>query len=307
MYKTIKNNRLYSGILRASLILLFCIIAGAQLSEFDFKSLTAVRNVSIPFLLITLLLSPLNWFIEFLKYKLIIRQANAEISIPDRRHSFYAGMLSAFLSPNMIGNFIGRMLYFKRNDRAGVVIFTLIANFSQMLITLIMGLGGLVYFIESFDLKFPLPYYFGMALVIVLFYYFFEIILKLVSAKWARRIADSFKSLHIFKTQVLLLSFLRYGIFLLQYYLILNAFQYEFAFSDVPVIFLLFLFTSLTPGLFFGKIIVRESIAIWVLGMFFVPDHISLLSSISIWTINLLLPNLLILFILKYKFKSRVQ
>ncbi|MFN5910780.1 MAG: hypothetical protein ACK45H_05550, partial [Bacteroidota bacterium] len=53
------------------------------------------------------------------------------------------------------------------------------------------------------------------------------------------------------------------------------------------------------PSLFLGKLVVRDSIALWVLGFAGLSAAAIIQASIFIWIVNLLLPTLVALFILK--------
>ncbi len=81
---------------------------------------------------------PLNWFIEWLKWKTIVASKN--ISLRVRWHSFLSGMVSGVITPAYAGNFIGRMFYFDKKDRKEVILNTLVSNGAQFIISIVMGL-----------------------------------------------------------------------------------------------------------------------------------------------------------------------
>ena len=66
---------------------------------------------------------PLNWFVEWLKWKAIVAQKKIHSSI--RWHSFLSGIISSVITPAYAGNFIGRMFYF---DKKPLIFLDLIKN-----------------------------------------------------------------------------------------------------------------------------------------------------------------------------------
>ncbi|MGB0933980.1 MAG: hypothetical protein ACPGU5_06835, partial [Lishizhenia sp.] len=91
---------------------------------------------------------------------------------------------------------------------------------------------------------------------------------------------------------LLLLSLLRFFVICLQYYFMLCVFQIE-EFSVVfPLIAVLFLLTSLTPSLLLGKLIIRESVALFIFIGLYENEVLILSASLILWCINLGIPAL---------------
>ena len=95
-------------------------------------------NINIGLVILFLSLMPLNWFIEWLKWKTIVASKN--ISLRVRWHSFLSGMVSGVITPAYAGNFIGRMFYFDKKDRKEIILNTLVSNGAQFIISIVMGL-----------------------------------------------------------------------------------------------------------------------------------------------------------------------
>ena len=83
---------------------------------------------------------PLNWFIEWLKWKTIVASKN--ISLRVRWHSFLSGIVSGVVTPAYAGNFIGRIFYFDKEDRKEIILNTLVSNGSQFIISITLGIGS---------------------------------------------------------------------------------------------------------------------------------------------------------------------
>ena len=78
-----------------------------------------------------------------------------------------------------------------------------------------------------------------------------------------------------------------------------NAFEDAYNFDTFLWIWQIFLWTTLVPSLWFGKLIIRESIALLVLGSVGFGQVEILTSSILIWLVNLAFPALISIFICK--------
>ena len=77
---------------------------------------------------------------------------------------------------------------------------------------------------------------------------------------------------------------------LAQYICALLVFNAELTIDWIAPIVLVFLFVTLTPSLFFGKIIVRESIALTVFSFFALPLNEVFFASLLIWVLSIFLP-----------------
>ena len=97
-------------------------------------------NINIGLVILFLSLMPLNWFIEWLKWKTIVASKN--ISLRVRWHSFLSGIVSGVVTPAYAGNFIGRIFYFDKEDRKEIILNTLVSNGSQFIISITLGIGS---------------------------------------------------------------------------------------------------------------------------------------------------------------------
>ena len=55
------------------------------------------------------------------------------------RNSFFAGLITGLLTPNMVGNFVGRLYYFHKDSRLAITSLTLVSNYAQFIVTLTLG------------------------------------------------------------------------------------------------------------------------------------------------------------------------
>ncbi len=243
------------------------------------------------------ILMPVNWFFEWLKWKLIVQKVEEEKS-PSNFKAFASGVISSFLTPSLSGNFLGRILFYDKSKRWKITVFSTIANFSQFLVSVVFGLLAISILERSslFQLNFTLLL---SLLVLMIFLYFFgELITSQVPINQVQLFS---KLVNKSPSRLFFLGFslLRYVIFIIQYALALNAFGIELDYEVMLVIPIVFLLITLTPSLFFGKIIVRESIAVAVFGLLGYATSPVIFASFTTWFFNLFLTAMISLFIVK--------
>ncbi len=250
---------------------------------------------------------PLNWYFELLKWKEVIRFSSTTPTNQHCYHAFFAGIVSGMLTPNMLGNFIGRIYYFKRTIRFIITYLTLLGSFSQFFISILFGCLALV-FLNKIPFDYSLDHLLILLLcgifIALLSYFFAEhIVLK---RRTRKRITEKIKENGIFtffKIKLLTFSLFRHLVFTSQFVLMLHAFGAPLSWDLVLWVWQVYLWVTLSPSLILGKVFIRDTIAVIVLmhaDLGLEPISI-LLASFLIWLINLLLPTLLALFILKQK------
>jgi hypothetical protein len=294
---------LFFKIIALSVLLVFLFL---QLKKLNFSFDTIVLS-NFSSLILVLFLMPLNWCFEWLKWKEVVRFSGDKPTSQQRYHSFWAGIVSGMLTPNMLGNFLGRIYYFKRTVRFIITYLTLLGSFSQFLITILFGGLALVFlnkipFGYSLDqLRFVLLC--GIFVALVGYFFAEYIVLK---RRTRTRIIEKIQengTVTIFKIRSLVFSLFRHLVFTAQFVLMLHAFGASFSWTLVLWVWQVYLWVTMSPSLILGKVFIRDSIAVVVLmhaDLGLEPMSI-LIASFLIWVINLLLPTLLALIILKQK------
>ncbi len=257
------------------------------------------------YLIITLLLVPMNWFLEWIKWVITLNIAEVQTTQKIKLNAFFAGIITGMLTPNMLGNFIGRIYYFERRNRISLIVLTLVSNYAQFIASIVFGIIGILILgripidLEIDQFNFILIV---IGLVVILFYFNFEWFFKFLKRK-ARihLLIRNIKRRRMYRWKILLLSFLRHGIFTLQFSFMLHAFGENLSLENVFWIWQVYLWVTIAPSLILGKLAIRESIAIWVLTLAGMGELTVLISSFLIWTFNLLLPTIIGLFICKEK------
>jgi hypothetical protein len=243
--------------------------------------------------------------LEWLKWLEILNFSEIQIAKRHTFQSFCSGIITGMLTPNMQGNFIGRIYYFERKNRIELIVSTLISNYAQFLMSIIFGVFGLIFLNIS-----PIPFNFSTLLftlvlggILFLYFYFnFEkISKKLAKKKHVLAFFVRLKQEPVFRWKLMFLSLIRYFIFVLQFGALLGAFGIPLSFELVFWIFQVYLWVTIAPSLFLGKLAIRESISLWVLGFAGFQQQPILLASLSIWVLNLFIPTMISLLIAKKK------
>ena len=270
-------------------------------------------------------LMPLNWGIEARKWQLALRPVE-RVPFRNAFRAIFTGVTLASFTPNRMGEYLGRILYIGEGHRISAISLTLACSIAQLLITLVAGLGGILYLRPVARLRFGQPagmnlgfnvlFVVVLVLVLCLTLIYFRISWiadRLSRIRGVRRYAAYIKVLQNFEATILLkilfLSFGRYIVFIIQYSLIFPVFGVNMGFVEVcggmSVVFLAMAiiptFTFLTElGLRWGASLkVLELFSSNLVGIF--------AASFAIWLINLIIPALIgSLLILSIKlFKSR--
>ena len=247
-------------------------------------------------LLFLIFLMPLNLFFEWQKWKVILR--DEAVDQKQRLHSFLSGIVSGIITPAYAGNFIGRMLYFPKSSRKKIIVNTIASNGSQFIISISMGLIAfqIIYF-NSLHLLYHSLFIIANLSLYVLYFYGDSIIEKL-PFRFFKQISGVVVSRGLRHT-LLCLSMFRYGVFVLQFILALMVFDVDF--NPYLIIWVMLMFGAITisPSLFMGKLIVRETVAITILTLFGIATPSIILAALSTWLLNQILPALIATLLVK--------
>lgn len=259
-----------------------------QLSRVDWEHATGLEIKHWWALVLAFLLLIPNLWMEFLKWKRITQPLNVETKLV--KNAFWAGVASGFMSPNGWGNFLGRLIFFRKRETIYIIFSTALANLSQLIPTLLFGLfAALVTYGNSNS--FWIATACG-SLIILTGYFYGDYLLpkKRSSYTFIRRLQSIRGRYQNLKWPFLALSMIRFVVFSLQYVLLFVAFGYEDFWFLLISVWLIYLFTSFVPSLWSGKVLIRETAALFVFSGSVVSAPDVIVSSIIIYLINIALP-----------------
>lgn len=247
------------------------------------------------------LLMLLNWSIEALKWRVLVREVE-RMPFVRAFAAVVAGTSIGLITPNRVGEFAGRVLFLRPDHRVRGAFATLLGSIAQFVVTVLVGALFLFLFPLDFVDQEPgalWPVVRWCALLIggaTVFLYFSPGTLEWVflAVPWSRRFERQVRVLGAFRGQrltvVATLSGLRYAVFTLQFAWLLHtvgAVPWSTACARVPVIFLV---TTLIPTTALTELGVRGSVTDTLVSG---GDPVGVVvSSILIWAVNIALPAL---------------
>lgn len=264
----------------------------------------ALRSLDTTALTGLVVLMLLNWGIESWKWRLLVH----EVEPMGRWRAFVAtlaGTSIGLITPNRVGEFLGRVLFLAPEHRIAGSFATAVGSISQFIVTLVLGLTGVVSIIGMGDWEgapmLATAWAGSCALVacVALLVYYNPGLLRVLAGRlpfirrWERHadVLDRFGARTL--SRVLLMSAARYAVFAMQFAWLLNALAgipWATALMSVPAAFLV---GTLIPTVMLTEIGVRGSVAVALISPDDTHDQLIFLSSTLLWAINLALPAML--------------
>ena len=249
-----------------------------------------------------------NWGIESRKWQILVGHVQ-RFSFSRAFKSVLSGCSVTMLTPNRIGEYGGRILYVGDENRIKAISLSLVGSMSQLLVTMMMGCTGLLYFrylshhasgamrvLPEFWGDVLLYLSIGLTLVLLLFYLrlgwlvrTMERLPSLQKIVKHIRVLDEFSDYNL--VQILWLSFVRYVVFILQYVLMLKVMQIEIPFGlCFWLITAFYLVMAVAPSIGFIELPVRIS-ASWIIFKLYTTNELGVsAAALGIWLINLVIP-----------------
>ena len=106
------------------------------LNDFDVFS---IKNT-----LFLLIFTSINWFLEIAKWKALVNKIRP-ISWSNAAKQSLASLSFSLITPNRIGEYGAKAIYFEKSQRKNILLLNFIGNFHQLLVTLFIGYIGLIY------------------------------------------------------------------------------------------------------------------------------------------------------------------
>ncbi|MCP2045238.1 lysylphosphatidylglycerol synthase domain-containing protein [Pontibacter sp. HSC-36F09] len=282
--------------------------------------LQAARQSNYTFLLIlSALLIPVNWGLEAWKWQ-ILGQKLEHISYLRAFRAVMVGLTLGFITPNRLGDYAGRVLELKSKERLEGIGAVFIGRFCQLVATVLVGTLGLVYFaLLLYWMEYPgvcLSIFFLLLVLnatMLLLLFNARAMVALVAAvgplrKLAKYLAIMGRYTFGEMNRVLLLSLLRYFVFLLQFVLLLVLFEVRLSpveyISGVSTTFFL---KSVVPSVsLLSDLGMRELSAMYVFGLLGQERLQVLTASLSLWLLNIVVPSAVgLYFVLRLKMGRR--
>lgn len=268
---------------------------------------------TIALLSLTLILMGANWLLEIVKWQLLVRK-NEHISFKEAAQGVLSGVALNMITPNQLGDFVGRVMHLKKLDNVRGTLVTVIGHTAQVIMTAAFGLFAFIWFllqrnylnVHQADILYAIL--FVLVVITVVAYLNLALLNKLPLNAKIKPYLNVFKLYSRSElVQVLSISFLRYIIFLTQYYCLLQVFGVTVSIEQaLACIVATICAQSFVPSFILVEVGMRGASAVWFFEMFTPQLAQVLLAAYSLWIINLMTPGLVGLGILM-RWKKEVK
>src|SRR5690625_1162708 len=137
-----------------SVILGYLIYRFKNIGFYDWNSYRTHFNENFLLLILVLIgsgiFTAINWILEIFKWK-VLAETLRTISFKTAFKQTLAAFSVAVITPARIGEYGLRAFYFNPADRKKVWLLTFFSNASQLLVTLVFGSFGLVFFLLEYQ------------------------------------------------------------------------------------------------------------------------------------------------------------
>lgn len=284
---------------------------------------TSLKSPEIGKLIAAIGLMVVNWSIETRKWQLAVRRVQ-KISFWQGFKAILTGVSFSVTTPNRTGEYLGRVLYMEEGNRLRTISLTILCSMSQLLVTLFAGIIGLLFLWDRILSAEPISGWSSIGLQVLLFGSILALIILTLFyfrvslfARWIDRLSRKEKFAFLLVElgalnatilwRLLSLSTIRFGVFILQYYLLFSFFGVEVGFVETLwSTSLVFLILAIIPGFALADLGIRGEVNLKVLGLYS-SNAIGIgFTAVIVWFINLIIPALAgSLLILGIKFFSK--
>ncbi|WP_394337839.1 hypothetical protein [Chitinophaga silvisoli] len=254
----------------------------------------------------------MNWGLEARKWQMLIKPLQP-MSFFRAFRAILSGVSFSINTPNRIGEYGGRVLYVSNNrSKLKAIAATMVGSFSQLIVTIIFGLTGFIYFVANFTPVRPEQgtgyavwekISFGVLLIIcgliILLYFRLQIILSIFERVPLLRKARIFVQIIVRYSNtdlehLLLLSALRYVVFSAQYLILLDTLGVEMLWwQGFLMNAVIYLVMAMVPTIAIAELGLRGKVSLYFMGFLSMNSPAIIAATVIIWLVNLVLPAVL--------------
>jgi hypothetical protein len=260
------------------------------------------------YLIAAVLLMFLNWGLESRKWQLLTSHVTPT-SFRSAVKSVISGVSFTMLTPNRMGEFLGRVLYLPDGSRLRGAALMFLSSMSQLAITLIAGVSGLFYLkVTAPQLTLETGGWTGLLVNALMFGSSVFILIGLLlyfNVGWLIRQFEKIPPftkyapyVHVIGEihkgeliKILGISLIRYLVFLVQYILVFKFFETGLGILPMAAsTAVMFLMLAIIPTIALAELGIRGQISLFVFGLFSGNSLEILIASAVIWIINIIFP-----------------
>ena len=261
-----------------------------------YENLTKNDVFSLKNSILLLFLTLFNWILEIYKWHSLSNFVKKTSFFEATKQSL-SSLTTSLITPNRIGEYGAKALYFEKQLRKQILGLNLVGNFHQMLMTLFFGIIGFIYFVyqNNVSLDYHRILRFLILVVIVIASFFF-------GAKHFKYRGYSFEKAKIFINRIStklnmkigFISLLRFLVFSHQFYYLLLIFNIDISYINaISAITSMYFISSIIPMLSMFDVVLKGTVAIWIFSYYnTVPLNILSITTLM-WVLNFVLPAIL--------------
>ena len=243
------------------------------------------KNQSVGGILFILFLSFANRFLEILKWQNLVSSFQT-ITIGGATKQVLASLTAGIFTPNGIGEYAGKTLYFEKNKAKKIIFLNLLCNGIQLILTVVLGTIGLLVLGYSF---------WGLVIIFSGFgFWLLAFLSKKIKVKGysleklISKINEIPKNIH---QKNIVLGIARYLIFSHQYYFLFIAFDVHLPyFTLIATIATVYFLASSLPSFQFLDFAVKGSVAVYFFSLLGVNEWIVIFVTTLMWFLNVVIP-----------------
>lgn len=249
-----------------------------------------------------------NWGLEAKKWQLLVTGVQ-KISFLRAFRAIFTGQAIALNTFNGVGEYVGRVVYLEDGNRLRAVALSIVGSLSQIIITMVMGIVGLVYLrlnvldethhlqgLSKFWLNAMMYSISFWTIVFLLIYFQLSWLTKLIEKiPFVEKYVFYIQKLEDFHwkelTRILLLSFIRYVVFVVQYLLLLELFNVQATVWQLSfMVCVMFLVLAVVPTIPIAELGLRGEASKQLFGLISSNTLGIVFTAVIIWLINRVIP-----------------
>ena len=266
-----------------------------RFSEFYHK--ISINNIISPKnTLFLLIFTFFNHFLEIRKWK-VLTSFVQNTSFFEATKQCFASLTTSLVTPNRIGEYGAKALYYDKKYRKQILGLNLVGNFYQMLMTVVFGSIGFGYFVYSNNVS--IDYHRVLRLLLI---GLFVITAFFFGAKQFKNPNYSFQKAKGFihripsklNIKVGIISLLRFLVFSHQFYFLIFVFKIDISYLEaISAITSIYFIASIVPMLSLFDVVLKGTVAIWIFSFYGIAPITVLSITTLMWLLNFVFPAIL--------------
>ena len=249
-----------------------------------------------------------NWGIEAYKWQILITSIE-RVSFGKAFRAVFSGQALGFNTLNRVGESAGRAIFLEEGNRLRGIILSVVGSMSQIIVTFVTGLASLIYMrlyiLDSTHQLEGLSVFWvdgliytitgGIVLFILLYFrlsWMIQLLEKIPFIAKHKFFVQKLEDFHWKElTRILILSFSRYVVFVVQYVLLLQVFDVNIGWIDAStMVCVMFLVLAIVPTISLAELGFRGKVSIQLFGLLSSNTVGIVATAAGIWIINLIIP-----------------